>query len=73
MKTTTQLKRERYESLDAATKEQLWKDPDWQCPNCRFTNLAVRTFCRNCGYDSDAGEFPYYNPLPPYEGIEHGS
>jgi hypothetical protein len=48
---------------------QLWQDPNWHCPNCRFTNLAIRELCRNCGYDSNAGEFPYYNPMPPYEGL----
>lgn len=52
------------------TKEQLWNDPNWNCPHCKYTNLAVREKCRNCGYDSNAGEFPYYNPLPPYEGLE---
>lgn len=53
---------------DLALEEQLWKDPDWSCPNCKFTNLAVREECRNCGYDSSAGEFPYFNPMPPYQG-----
>lgn len=52
-----------------STREQLWNDPDWVCPHCRSTNLAVREKCRNCGYDSNAGEFPYYNPLPPYQGL----
>jgi hypothetical protein len=51
-----------------ATTEQLWLDPDWTCPHCRFVNRAIRRHCRHCGYDSNAGEFPYYNPLPPYEG-----
>ena len=51
------------------TEEQLWKDPPWVCPHCTYANLAIRRCCRNCGYDSNAGEFPYYNPLPPYEGL----
>lgn len=53
-------------------QEQLWKDPDWTCPNpaCQFVNFAIRQKCRNCGYDSNAGEFPYYNPLPPYQGLD---
>ena len=51
-------------------EEQLWKDPDWMCPHCQFVNFAIRQKCRNCGYDSNAGEFPYYNPLPPYQGLE---
>jgi len=50
------------------TEQQLWNDPDWLCPHCQVTNLAIREKCRNCGYDSNAGEFPYYNPLPPYQG-----
>jgi len=54
--------------MDTETAEQLWKDPDWTCPHCRFVNFAVREKCRKCGYDSSAGEFPYFNPLPPYEG-----
>lgn len=52
------------------TENQLWQDPDWMCPHCKFANFAIREKCRNCGYDSNAGEFPYYNPLPPYEGLE---
>ena len=50
------------------TTDALWLSPDWDCPNCREVNLAVREHCRACGYDSNAGEFPYYNPMPPYEG-----
>ena len=42
----------------------------WSCPHCQWTNGGFREICRNCGYDSNAGEFPYYNPLPPYEGSE---
>lgn len=50
--------------------EVLWTmTPNWICPHCRSTNLAIRERCRLCGYDSNAGEFPYYNPLPPYEGL----
>jgi hypothetical protein len=54
-----------------AVAEQLWKDPDWTCPNpaCRFVNFAIRQKCRNCGYDSNAGEFPWYDPMPPYGGL----
>ncbi len=52
------------------TKEHLWtKEPDWRCPHCTTVNLAIREKCRTCGYDSNAGEFPYYNPLPPYQGL----
>ena len=40
---------------DQATIEQLWKDPDWDCPRCKYTNLAIRDACRNCGYVG--GEF----------------
>ena len=54
-------------------KEQLWLDPDWTCPHCRYVNFAIRERCRNCGYDSNAGEFPYYNPLPPYDGEAAGA
>lgn len=51
------------------TKEFLWTDePPWDCPHCHTVNLGIRECCRSCGYDSNAGEFPYYNPLPPYEG-----
>jgi hypothetical protein len=50
-------------------EEQLWKDPDWTCPSCQFVNFAVRSKCRNCGYDSNCGEFPWYDPLPPYGGL----
>ena len=52
---------------DKQTENQLWLDPDWDCPHCRYVNKAIREKCRNCGYDSNAGEFPYYNPLPPYD------
>lgn len=46
----------------------LWNGPTWDCPHCKWVNADIREICRNCGYDSNAGEFPYYNPLPPYEG-----
>lgn len=49
------------------TAEQLWFDPDWTCPNCQAVNFAVRERCRFCGYDSNCGEFPWYDPMPPYE------
>ncbi len=56
-----------YPESDVA--EALWtRTPDWACPHCKTTNFAIREKCRSCGYDSNAGEFPYYNPLPPYEG-----
>lgn len=32
--------------------------PDWDCPNCQCANFAVREICRNCGFDSNCGEFP---------------
>ncbi len=50
--------------------EQLWKDPDWTCPTCESVNFAIREKCRVCGYDSNAGEFPWYDPMPPYRGLE---
>jgi len=37
---------------DIETEEQLWKDPPWTCPQCRYVNLAIRERCRNCGFDS---------------------
>jgi hypothetical protein len=46
----------------------LWEGPDWTCPHCQSVNLAVLEIC-HCGYDSNAGEFPWYGPLPPYEGL----
>jgi len=56
---------------DVKLEEQLWKDPDWTCPNpkCGAVNFAIRSRCRICGYDSNCGEFPWYNPMPPYEGL----
>jgi hypothetical protein len=54
------------------TKEHLWtKSPDWTCPNpeCQCVNFAIRERCRCCGYDSNCGEFPWYNPMPPYDGL----
>ena len=55
---------------DLELEEALWTStPDWVCPHCRYTNLAIREYCRNCRYDSNCGEFPWYNPLPPYEGL----
>lgn len=35
--------------MDKQLESQLWQDPDWVCPRCRFSNLAVRQLCRNCG------------------------
>lgn len=46
----------------------LWMGITWDCPHCKTVNADLREICRSCGYDSNAGEFPYYNPLPPYEG-----
>jgi hypothetical protein len=57
---------------DIDTENQLWQDPDWNCPHCEAVNRAIREKCRTCGYDSNAGEFPYYNPLPPYDGLPKG-
>jgi hypothetical protein len=54
------------------TKEFLWtKEPDWVCPNqrCRSLNSGFREKCRICGYDSNCGEFPWYDPMPPYDGL----
>lgn len=33
-------------------EEKLWTDPDWNCPRCEWVNFAVRSKCRNCGFDS---------------------
>lgn len=44
------------------TEEQLWLDPDWTCPRCRYVNLAVRAACRNCGYIG--GELMIYECVP---------
>lgn len=50
--------------------EALWTTtPDWTCPHCQAVNIAIRELCRLCGYDSNCGEAPWYNPLPPYEGL----
>ena len=49
---------------DIQLENQLWQDPNWDCPHCHSTNIAIREHCRMCGYDSNAGEFPYYNPMP---------
>jgi hypothetical protein len=38
--------------LKDKTAEQLWKDPDWTCPRCKSSNIAVRGKCRSCGFDS---------------------
>ena len=43
--------------------------PDWVCWNCTTVNYGIREKCRSCGYDSNCGEFPWYNPLPPYDGL----
>ncbi len=56
---------------DPVVINHLWtSEPDWNCPHCKTVNFAHRERCRSCGYDSNAGEFPYYNPLPPYQGLE---
>jgi hypothetical protein len=58
------------EKRDSGTQEYLWtSEANWTCPHCRTVNFAIREFCRGCGYDSNCGEFPWYNPLPPYEGL----
>jgi hypothetical protein len=49
----------------------LWMGITWDCPHCKAVNAEIRERCRMCGYDSNAGEFPYYNPLPPYEGLDN--
>jgi predicted RNA-binding Zn-ribbon protein involved in translation (DUF1610 family) len=28
-------------------------DPDWNCPNCGWTNFAIRVRCRNCNRHVD--------------------
>ena len=48
---------------DAATIEQLWKDPDWICPRCHWTNFAIRERCRNCGFDSALVSGDCYFPV----------
>lgn len=57
------------EKIARSVEEQLWLDPDWTCPHCKTVNFAIRSRCRSCGYDSNCGEFPWYNPLPPYDGL----
>lgn len=37
---------------DPAIEEQLWKDPDWDCPRCQAVNMAIRDKCRLCGWDT---------------------
>ena len=49
--------------MDAKTAEQLWHDPDWVCPQCRFTNLAIRECCRNCGFNSALVSGDAYFPV----------
>jgi hypothetical protein len=51
------------DTLDSATAEQLWKDPDWTCPMCRFRNFAIRERCRNCGFDSALVSGDSYFPV----------
>jgi hypothetical protein len=58
------------QSENLSVEEVLWTlTPDWTCPHCKSVNLAIRERCRSCGYDSNVGEFPWYDPLPPYEGL----
>ena len=45
------------------TAEQLWRDPDWICPVCEYTNLAIRERCRNCGFDSALVSGDSYFPV----------
>jgi hypothetical protein len=33
--------------MSTVQKEQLWKEPDWTCPQCGWTNMAIRSHCRN--------------------------
>lgn len=46
----------------------IWNGITWDCPHCKTVNADIREICRHCGHDSNCGEFPYYNPQPPYEG-----
>jgi hypothetical protein len=46
-----------------ATAEALWTDPDWVCPQCHFTNLAIRECCRNCGFNSAIVSGDAYFPV----------
>lgn len=51
-------------------EEFLWtREPDWTCPNCESVNMGIREKCRTCGCDSNCGEFPWYDPMPPYDGL----
>ena len=56
---------------DIQLEEFLWtQEPSWACPRLvKADNLGIRDYCRICGYDSNCGEFPWYNPLPPYDAV----
>ncbi len=43
---------DRLTERDLALEEQRWKDPEWVCPQCKWTNMGIREICRNCGFDS---------------------
>lgn len=45
------------------TNEQLWEDPDWDCPRCRSVNFAIRERCRICGFDSALVSGGVYMPV----------
>lgn len=46
----TALDQEVWDSHDQATKEQLWRDPNWKCPRCESVNRAIRHSCGGCNY-----------------------
>lgn len=45
------------------TQEKLWTDPDWDCPRCNSTNLAIRERCRICNFDSALVSGGVYMPV----------
>lgn len=50
--------------MDAEIREQMWHDPNWTCPRCLWTNMGIRTKCRNCGLDSELLSGGSYFPEP---------
>lgn len=57
---------------DIATTEQLWRDPNWDCPRCKAVNFGIREICRICGFDSARMSGGVY--FGPYKvGIDYGT
>lgn len=48
--------------MTPAIAEKFWTDPDWICPRCQWTNMAIRHGCRHCGYVG--GECPTHEIEP---------